>query len=214
MSSASARVGATHIATSSPTCRTLPVASTGCSETLKPGSADTARIGLTPTRSAAVKTLARYRSGTCIPRIRACAKGLRTNATSWSPARRMSATNRPRPRIRRSSSLRGSRAPTPCPAPAEEKSRSLRTVAFSSIGPDAGLLGRNRLRQNWRDRVISRAGTKTERGLQQALGDNFVLFVVAQDKSSGSLSNHRNIRVPADLEGADLFRTAEHLGRL
>ena len=39
MSSASARVGATHIATSSPTWRTLPVASTGCSEILKPGSA-------------------------------------------------------------------------------------------------------------------------------------------------------------------------------
>ena len=59
MSSASARVGATHIATNSPTCRTLPVASTGCSDTLKPGSPETARIGSTPSRSAAVKTRSR-----------------------------------------------------------------------------------------------------------------------------------------------------------
>ena len=43
-----ARVGATHIATSSPTWRTLSVASTGCSETLKPGKPETARIGFTP----------------------------------------------------------------------------------------------------------------------------------------------------------------------
>ncbi len=64
MSSASARVGATHMATSSPTCRTLPVASTGCSEILKPGNPDTARIGLTPARSDAVNTTSEKRSGT------------------------------------------------------------------------------------------------------------------------------------------------------
>ena len=39
MSSACARVGATHMATSSPTWRTLSAASGGCSDTLKPRSA-------------------------------------------------------------------------------------------------------------------------------------------------------------------------------
>ena len=49
-----------------------------------------------------------------IPRMRACASGLRTKATSFMPAKRRSATNWPRPRISRSSSLRRRRAPTPC----------------------------------------------------------------------------------------------------
>ena len=113
-SSASARVGATHMATSSPTCLTLPIASGGCSETLKPGNPDTARIALTPSRSAAVNTRSRTASGMSRPRMRACASGLRTKATSCMSGRRMSPTYWPRPRIRRSSSLRGSRAPTPC----------------------------------------------------------------------------------------------------
>ena len=52
MSSACARVGATHIATSSPTWRTLSEASGGCSDGLKPRTPETARIGLTPARSA------------------------------------------------------------------------------------------------------------------------------------------------------------------
>ena len=91
----------------------LAVASGGCSETLKPGNPDTARMALTPSRSAAVKTRSRTASGIPMPRMRACASGLRTNATSCMPGRRISPTYCPSPRIRRSSSLRGSRAPTP-----------------------------------------------------------------------------------------------------
>ena len=52
-------------------------------------------------------------SGISMPRMRACASGLRTKATSCMPGRRMSPTYWPKPRMRRSSSLRGSRAPTP-----------------------------------------------------------------------------------------------------
>ena len=98
MSSASARVRATQMAMSSPTWRTLPVASGGCSEGLKPGSAETARIGLTPVRSSAVNTAPRHFSGTCTARMRAWASGLRRNATSFMPASLMSATYWPRPR--------------------------------------------------------------------------------------------------------------------
>ena len=46
-------------------------------------------------------------------RSRACATGLRTNATSRSPGMRKSATYWPRPRRNRSSSLRATDAPTP-----------------------------------------------------------------------------------------------------
>src|SRR5438270_6030929 len=48
-----------------------------------------------------------------IARMRPWAIGLRTNATSCMPGNLMSPTNSPRPRRKRSSSLRGSRAPTP-----------------------------------------------------------------------------------------------------
>src|SRR5258705_7320760 len=152
-----------------------------------------------------------------MPRISACAKGLRTNATSCSPARRISATNWPRPRINRSSSFRGKRAPTPCPAPAppaEGNSRSLRTVVFSPDRTDVTSSGRNGPRQNWRHRVVSRTGAQTERGLQQTLGDDFIVLVVAKDKSSGSLSDHRDVGLPANPEGADFVSTAEHFGRI
>src|SRR5947207_248690 len=152
-----------------------------------------------------------------MPRISACAKGLRTKATSCSPARRMSATNWPRPRISRSSSFRGRRAPTPCPAPAppaEGNSRSLRTIAFSPIELTLTSLRRNRLRQNWRHCVVSCTGAKTERGLQQTFGNDFVLLVVAQDKSSGSLSDHRDVGFHAHLEGADFVGAAEHFCRV
>src|SRR5439155_21511654 len=145
------------------------------------------------------------------------AKGLRINAMSCNPARRMSATNWPRPRISRSSSFRGSRTPTPCPAPAplaEGNSRSLRTVAFSPIELTLTSLRRNSLRQNWRNCVVSCAGAETEFGLQQTLGDDFIVLVVAKDKSSGSLSDHRDIGFHAHLEGADFVSTAEHLGRV
>ena len=80
MSSASARVGATHMAMSSPTCRALPVASGGCSETLKPGNPDTARIALTPSRSAAVNT----RSRTGFGNIDAADAGVRERAADKS----------------------------------------------------------------------------------------------------------------------------------
>src|SRR5438445_3530738 len=151
-----------------------------------------------------------------MPRISACANGLRTKATSCSPARRMSATNWPRPRISRSSSFRGRRAPTPCPAPAppaEGNSRSLRTMTFSPIELTLTSLRRNRLRQNWRHCVVSRTGAQTEFGLQQTLSDDFVVLVVAKDKSSGSLSDHRDVGFPAHLEGADFVGAAEHFGR-
>src|SRR5271155_2170325 len=63
--------------------------------------------------SAAVKTRPRASGGTEIDLIRACACGLRTNATSIVPGNFMSATNWPRPCKCRSSSLRSSDAPTP-----------------------------------------------------------------------------------------------------
>src|SRR4051812_6839906 len=116
--------------------------------------------------------------------IRACATGLRTKATSCNPARRISATNCPRPRIRRSSSLRGSRAPTPCPTSAEEGSRSLRTSTVSTPASKQNrrreASGRHRLRQDRGDGVVFDAGAQAERRLQQAIGNHFVVFVVAQ----------------------------------
>ena len=59
MSSASARVGAAQSAISSPAKRTLPVASGGCTDDLKPGSEVSARIGFTPARSSAMSTRSR-----------------------------------------------------------------------------------------------------------------------------------------------------------
>lgn len=60
MPSASARVAAIHVATSSPTWRTLPAASADCSETLKPDRPETARISdeLTPPSHETVVLLA------------------------------------------------------------------------------------------------------------------------------------------------------------
>ena len=113
MSSASARVSATQTAIVSPTWRTFSAASAGWADGLNPGSAETARIGLTPSMSAWMKTRGRMSSGMSIAPIRACATGLRTNAASSCPARPKSPTKRPRPRIRRSSSLRAMDAPTP-----------------------------------------------------------------------------------------------------
>ena len=116
MSSASARVGATHIATSSPTWRTLSFARTCCGADLKPFNAELATIGLTPARSSIVKTACSWPAGLRTARMRACAIGERTNATSSIPTMRMLPTYSPRPRRKRSSSLRRSRAPTPLPA--------------------------------------------------------------------------------------------------
>ena len=113
ISSASARVRPTHIAMSSPTCRTFWLASTGCSDALNPGRPDTATIGFTPTRSAAANALPRCSSGMWTARSFAWASGERTKATSFMPARRISPTNWPRPRRKRSSSLRLTEAPTP-----------------------------------------------------------------------------------------------------
>ena len=88
MSSASARVAPTHIATSSPTWRTLPLASTGCSEDLNPCRPETARIGLTPARSAAVKRCASRPVGARDPPSDPAVRhGQRTNATSSMPAK-------------------------------------------------------------------------------------------------------------------------------
>ena len=81
MSSASARVGAMHMAISSPTWRTLSATSAGWTEDLKPGSAVSARIGWTPVISAWLNTRERMSSGMSSPVIRACATGLLRNAT-------------------------------------------------------------------------------------------------------------------------------------
>ena len=98
MSSASARVSATQAAIASPTWRTLFRARQGCSEGLKPGRLETARIGFTPARSAAVNTASRHFPGIWMSPMRAWASGLRRNATSFMPGSLMSATNWPRPR--------------------------------------------------------------------------------------------------------------------
>ena len=97
-SSAAARLAATQTAIGSPTCRTLPSASTGWTEALKPGKAEIATIGCTPLRSAAVNTVSSAPGGLRTPRMRACATGLRTNARSRMLGRRMSAMNSPLPR--------------------------------------------------------------------------------------------------------------------
>jgi len=57
------------MATSSPTKRTFPIASAGCSETLNPFNPDNARIGLTPAISLAVKAAALNAGGIVIPRM-------------------------------------------------------------------------------------------------------------------------------------------------
>jgi hypothetical protein len=97
MSSAWARVGATHMAMVSPTWRTLPRASGHWSEALKPANAEMARIGLTPARSSIVNTAPSWPGGLVIGPSRPCATGERTKATSSMPGRRMSPTNWPRP---------------------------------------------------------------------------------------------------------------------
>src|SRR5271156_5652747 len=73
----------------------------------------TTRIGWMRGKSAAAKTRPLALGGTVIPRMRACACGLRTNATSIVPGSLMSDTNSPRPCRWRSSSRRSNEAPTP-----------------------------------------------------------------------------------------------------
>ena len=80
--------------------------------------------------------------------------------------------------------------------PAEGNSRSLRTVTFSPIELTLTSLGRNGLRQNWRHRVVSRAGAQAEHRLQQTLGDDFIVLVVAKDKSAGSFVRSPRRRPP------------------
>ena len=97
-SSASSRVGATHMAMGWPTNRTLPPARPGSTEGLKPAMSGTARIGRTSGKSAAMKTRSRMLAGISIAFSRACAMELRRMATSWLRGKRRSATNWPRPR--------------------------------------------------------------------------------------------------------------------
>src|SRR5436190_14827954 len=113
MSSAAARDGAMQAAIASPTYRTLSVASGGQGGDFAPAACVTTRIGFSRGRSAAVKTRPRCSGGISIDLIRACACGLRRNATSMVPGSRMSDTNSPRPRRWRSSSLRSNEAPRP-----------------------------------------------------------------------------------------------------
>src|SRR5262249_13418231 len=113
-SSASARVGATHIAIASPTKRTLPCAS-GChSESLYPGTVVGATIAATPARSSRMKTWFSAPRGLTMRRMWPCAMGLRRKATSLCPGSSMSDTKLPRPCRWRASSLRWTLAPIPC----------------------------------------------------------------------------------------------------
>src|SRR6516225_12364289 len=89
------------------------MASGGQGGDFAPAEWETTRIGLIRGRSAAVKTRPRASGGTEIDLIRACACGLRRNATSIVPGSFTSATNSPRPCRCRSSSLRNKDAPTP-----------------------------------------------------------------------------------------------------
>ena len=93
------------------------------------------------------------------------------------------------------------RRPAP---PAEGNSRSLRTVTFSPIELTLTSLRRDRLRQNWRDGVVSRAGAQTERRLQQTLGDDFVVLVVAQDESAAFVLRAPRRRPPCPASSAPI----------
>jgi hypothetical protein len=93
----------------------LGVGSTGCNDDLKPASAVSALIARTSMRSSAMNTQWRNAGGIPMERMRAWATGLRRNVTSCMRGRRMSPTNWPCPRMYRSSSLCGSRAPMPSP---------------------------------------------------------------------------------------------------
>ena len=112
-SSASARVGAMQAAMGSPTYRTFCVASGGYPETLNPLTWGTARISARRGRSRAVKIRPAASGGIMMFFMRACACGLRTNATSSCSPGFSPTTNCPRPCRWRASSLRSSEAPTP-----------------------------------------------------------------------------------------------------
>ncbi len=114
-SSARARVAPTHMATGSPTNRTLSRARGGNAESLNPGIASRHSGATTPVRSPATKTAPSRPAGFAIPRMRPWARGLRRNATSCIPGIAISPTYRPRPLMKRASSLRSTRAPIPSP---------------------------------------------------------------------------------------------------
>src|SRR4051794_9697825 len=99
------------------------------------------RIGLTRGRSAAVKTRLRASGGTAIDLIRACACGLRTNATSIVPGSLMSGTNWPRPCRCRASSLRNNDAPTPCRSSGIGRLLRQFLCSLGDRGDDIGVAG-------------------------------------------------------------------------
>ncbi len=77
--------------------------------------------------------------------------------------------------------------------------RKLALVAHGDVLPDrtdADLLCRNGLRQNRRHRVVTRTGAQAERRLQQTLGDDFVLLVVAEDEPAGLVLRSPRRRPP------------------
>ena len=128
--------------------------------------------------------------------IRACASGLRTKATSCRPAIRISATYWPRPRMKRSSSLRGRRAPTPClrrqPRP-KQKCVRRRTFGLPPPLQHSRRSGCHGLGKDGCNRVMAHAVAQTEHRLQQPFGDHLGLFVVPQDISAGLLGEHADI---------------------
>ena len=201
MSSASARVGATHMATSSPTCRTLPVASTGCSEILNPGSPDTARIGLTPARSAAVNTTSRKRSGT----MNGLDAGMRQRAANEGDILQAGQADVGHVLAAPAHEAVVFLARQPCAdALAGAGRRAEAEIAFD-VGHSACRLRLNHARrsgchglgQDGSNRVVAHAGAQAEHRLQQAVGDDFGLFVVAQDVAAGLLGEHADIGIHA-----------------
>jgi hypothetical protein len=129
--------------------------------------------------------------------------------------RRMSATNWPRPRIKRSSSLRNSRAPTPCPVPAAPRRR--RVCRHQRFVPLAAWFIRSKRPRRaagsarWRRDA---PGAQAERRLQQAVGDHFGLFVVAQNVAAGLLVSTVTSASMPGRSAPIASDKPEHLGRV
>ncbi len=195
MSSASARVGAdAHRDELADLAHLVAARATDWSEGLKPFRAETARIGFTPCEILAVNHTRSSSPAACaMPLMRACATGERTNATSSMPGRRMFATNSPRPRRKRASSLRGRRAPTPF-----WRSRRFARAAAGS----------RRRRRSARRRAGRSAGAACARccSLVPSLSRS-----VQRPRSSCST---RDVGRDAGLQRADLVLHADHLRRV
>jgi hypothetical protein len=63
------------------------------------------------------------------------------------------------------------------------------------------------------DRILSLTGARAEGRLQQAIGDQLVVLVVAKRKAPGQFLEHGDIRLASDFQRGDLIGPTEHLGR-